>query len=227
MNTAPMDDKAALRDLVLARFPVFAQLPRDRLDALLAQSVLRSVPAGTVLFEPNMPCTGFPLVLEGSVRVSKVAANGREVVLYRVSPGEGCILSGACLLGQNDYAARGVAESDVTLLGIPAEPFQRLILDCEPFRRFVFDMYGARLAEVIEAVEEIAFRRLDQRLAQLLIQRGPIVHGTHQNLADELGSVREVVSRLLRGFEERGWVELARERVTVVDPKALAAYARG
>jgi hypothetical protein len=75
--------------------------------------------------------------------------------------------------------------------------------------------------------EETAFRRLDQRLAQLLIQRGPIVHGTHQNLADELGSVREVVSRLLRGFEERGWVELARERVTVVDPKALAAYAHG
>ncbi|MCX8116178.1 MAG: helix-turn-helix domain-containing protein, partial [Burkholderiaceae bacterium] len=103
----------------------------------------------------------------------------------------------------------------------------QLILQHEPFRRFVFDMYGARLAEVMEAVEEIAFRRLDQRLAQLLIQRGPVVNATHQNLADELGSVREVVSRLLRGFEERGWVRLERERVTVVDPKSLAAFARG
>jgi CRP/FNR family transcriptional regulator len=227
MDPGPIGDTAALRSLLLARFPVFAQLSPERLDALLAVSVLRNVPEGTVLFEPNMPCTGFPLVLEGSVRVSKPAPSGRELVLYRVSPGEGCILSGACLLGQNDYSARGVAESDVTLLGVPSEQFQQLILHHEPFRRFVFDMYGARLAEVIEAVEEIAFRRLDQRLAQLLIQRGPVVKATHQNLADDLGTVREVVSRLLRGFEERGWVKLERERVTVVDPKALAAFARG
>ncbi|MFN3564480.1 MAG: Crp/Fnr family transcriptional regulator [Burkholderiaceae bacterium] len=227
MDTGTGGDSAALRALLLARFPIFAQLPAARLDALLAQSALRRVPAGSVLFEPNMPCTGFPLVLEGSVRVSKPAPNGRELVLYRVSPGEGCILSGACLLGQTEYSARGVAESDVTLLAIPSEQFHQLILQHEPFRRFVFDMYGARLAEVMEAVEEIAFRRLDQRLAQLLIQRGPVVNATHQNLADELGSVREVVSRLLRGFEERGWVKLERERVTVVDPKSLVAFARG
>lgn len=227
MDPGPIGDATQVRSLLLARFPILAQLAPERLDALLSQSVLRSVAAGTVLFEPDMPCTGFPLVLDGSVRVSKPAPNGRELVLYRVSPGEGCILSGACLLGQNDYSARGVAESDVTLLGIPSEQFHQLILHHEPFRRFVFDMYGARLAEVIEAVEEIAFRRLDQRLAQLLIQRGPVVNATHQNLADELGSVREVVSRLLRGFEERGWVKLERERVTVVDPKALAAFGRG
>ncbi len=226
MDRNSIGDAVALRARVLARFPVLAQLPAERLDALLKQSVVRSVAAGTVLFEPDMPCTGFPLVLDGSVRVSKLAPNGRELVLYRVTPGEGCILSGACLLGQNDYSARGIAEDDVTLLGIPAEQFQRLILEHEPFRRFVFDMYGARLAEVMEAVEEIAFRRLDQRLAQLLIQRGPVVNATHQNLADELGTVREVVSRLLRVFEERGWVRLERERVTVVDPKSLAAFAR-
>lgn len=227
MDTGTDGDSAQMRALVLARFPIFAQLPAQRLDELLANCALRRARAGAVLFEPNMPCTGFPLVLDGSVRVAKAAPNGRELLLYRVSAGEGCILSGACLLGHNEYLARGVAESDVTLLGIPPEAFQQLLLHYEPFRRFVFDMYGARLAEVMEAVEEIAFRRLDQRLAQLLIRRGPVVNATHQNLADELGSVREVVSRLLRSFEERGWVRLERERVAVVDPKSLAAFARG
>jgi CRP/FNR family transcriptional regulator len=227
MDTGTEGDSAALRALVLARFPIFAQLSAPRLDELLANCALRRAPAGAVLFEPNLPCTGFPLVLDGSVRVVKAAPSGRELLLYRVTPGEGCILSGACLLGHNEYSARGVAESDVTLLGIAPEAFQQLLLQYEPFRRFVFDMYGARLAEVMEAVEEIAFRRLDQRLAQLLVRRGPVVNATHQNLADELGTVREVVSRLLRGFEERGWIRLERERVTVVDPKALVAFARG
>jgi CRP/FNR family transcriptional regulator len=90
----------------------------------------------------------------------------------------------------------------------------------------VFGLYGARLSEVMELIEEVAFRRLDTRLAQVLIHRGPVLEATHQKLADELGSVREIVSRLLRSFEQRGWVKLERERVTVLDPKALAALAR-
>ena len=212
------------RALLLARFPVFAQLPAARLDELLAGAVLRHVPAGTVLFEPNMPCEGFPLVLEGSVRVVKGSSGGREILLYRVSPGEGCILSGGCLLGHNEYAARGIAEDEVTLLGITPAQFQDLILQFPPFRRFVFDMYGARLAEVMELIDEVAFRKLDSRLARLLVQRGPVLNATHQNLADELGSVRVFVSRMLRSFEERGWVSLERERVTVVDPKALMEF---
>jgi CRP/FNR family transcriptional regulator len=221
-----MNDTDSLRALLLARFPALAKLPAARIDALLADAPVRSIPAGTVVFAPHTPCTGFPLVLDGSVRVTKTAPSGREIVLYRVGPGEGCILSGGCLLGHNDYAASGVADSDVTLLHIPPALFNELILQYEPFRRFVFDMYGARLAEVMELLEEVAFRRLDTRLAQLLIQRGPVISATHQNLADELGSVRVFVSRLLRNFEERGWVKLERERVTVVDPKSLAAFAR-
>ncbi len=225
MTTGMAGDVAALRALLLARFPIFAQSPAPLLGEL-TQAAARRVAAGGVLFEANTPCSGFPLVLDGSVRVCKAMPNGRELVLYRVSPGEGCILSGACLLGNVDYAARGVAETDVTLLGLAPNLFNRLLVEHEPFRRFVFDMFGTRLAEIMQAVEDIAFRRLDQRLAQLLIQRGPVVNATHQNLADELGTVREVVSRLLRGFEERGWVRLERERVTVIDPRALATFAR-
>jgi CRP/FNR family transcriptional regulator len=221
-----MSGDRAASELLLARFPVLAQLSPAQLDALLAAAPLRRAPAGSVLFEPDMPCEGFPLVLDGSVRVAKTSPQGREIVLYRVSPGEACILSGSCLLGQTHYAARGVAESDVTLLRIPAGLFQELILQQPAFRRFVFEMVGDRLAEVMELVDEIAFRRLDARLARLLVQRGPIVHATHQNLADELGSVRVFVSRLLRGFEERGWVQLERERISVVDAKALLEFAQ-
>ena len=203
-----------------------AELPAARLAELLAAAPLHRSPAGSVVFEPDMPCEGFPLVLEGSVRVAKTSRSGREIVLYRVSPGEACILSGGCLLGETDYAARGVAESDVTLLRIPPDLFQLFMLQHPPFCRFVFDMYGARLAEVMELVEEVAFRKLDTRLARLLIQRGPVLNATHQNLADELGSVRVFVSRLLGNFEASGWVRLERGRVTVVEPKALLEFAR-
>jgi CRP/FNR family transcriptional regulator len=223
--TPHTSEPSALRESLLAHFPVFARLPAEALTRLLAGARLRRAAAGTVLFEPGRACEGFPLLLEGSVRVSKSSDQGREIVLYRVSPGEACLLSGGCLLGHGDYRARGVSESDVVLLVIPPPAFEELILQHAPFRRFVFDTYGERLAEVMELVDEIAFRKLDTRLARLLVQRGPVIAATHQNLADELGSVRVFVSRLLRGFEERGWVKLERERIAVVDPKALLAFA--
>jgi CRP/FNR family transcriptional regulator len=215
-----------LRSKLLERFPFFSGLAPARLDALLAQAQAVRAPKGTNLFDARQPCRGFPLVLEGSVRVAKTAPNGREIVLYRVDPGAGCVLSGGCLLGKSDYSATGTAEEDVTLLSIPPALFQQLLLEFEPFRQFVFGLYGERLGEVMELVEEVAFRRLDARLARLLVHRGPVVGATHQKLAEELGSVREIVSRLLRQFEERGWVELGRERVTVRDPRALAELAK-
>jgi len=218
-------DKEASRRQLLARFPVFAALPAERLQRLLGEAQLLHAPAGSILFDAKQPCRGFPLLLEGSVRVSKTSPNGREIQLYRVEPGQGCILSGGCLLGQTDYSASAIAEQDVVLISVPPALFHELMLQFEPFRRFVFSMYGERLAEVMELVEEVAFRRLDARLAQLLIHRGPVVQATHQKLADDLGSVREIVSRLLRSLEDRGWVKLERERVTVLDPKSLAALA--
>ena len=217
---------AALRARLVERFPVFSRLPAARLEALLGQAELTRAQRGSILFDAKQPCRGFPLLLEGSVRVTKSASTGREILLYRVEPGQGCILSGGCLLGHSDYSATGTAEQDVTLLRIPPELFQQMLLESEPFRQFVFGMYGERLSEVMELVEEVAFHRLDARLAQLLIRRGPLVEDTHQRIADELGSVREIVSRLLRGFEGRGWVKLERERITVLDPKSLSELAR-
>jgi len=210
---------------LIERFPLFAGLPPAQLGALLAEAQLLRVPAGGILFDARQPCRGFPLVLVGSVRVFKTAPNGREILLYRVEAGQSCILSGGCLLAHSDYSATAVAESAVELLSLPPALFHELMLQFEPFRRYVFGMYAERLGEVMELVEEVAFRRLDARLAQTLVRRGPLIEGTQQALADELGSVREIVSRLLRSFEQRGWVRLERERITVLDPKALQALA--
>lgn len=223
MDTPREDLTQRLRE----RFPALAALAPERLERLVAAGQPMRVPAGAYLYDAKQPCRGFPLILEGAVRVVMNAPSGREILLYRVDPGQGCIMSGGCLLGHSDYAARGIAEQDVTLLSVPPAEFEALLLEHEPFRRFVFGMYGERLAEVMTLVEEVAFRRLDERLAQLLIHRGPVIEATHQALADELGSVREIVSRLLRSFEQRGWVRLERERITLADPKALAALAAG
>ncbi|MGE0373635.1 MAG: Crp/Fnr family transcriptional regulator [Gammaproteobacteria bacterium] len=222
-----MSRPAAEIERIAERFPALEGVLPALAARLASEAQLLRVPAGAVIFDANQPCRGFPLLLEGAVRVSMSAPSGREILLYRVEPGQGCILSGGCLLGHSDYAARGVAEGDVTLANLPPALFNELLLAHEPFRRFVFGMYGERLAEVMQLVEEVAFRRLDERLAQLLIHRGPVIEATHQKLAEELGSVREIVSRLLRSFESRGWVKLERERVTVTDPKGLAELARG
>lgn len=206
-------------------FPALRDLAVELRTAVFAQGTLRTVPAGTMLFSPGDRCTGFPLVVEGVVRVGKTTPKGREILLYRVEAGESCILSSGCLLGHSGYSANGIAETDVTLFNIPAPLFQDLLIASPSFREFVFGMLGARLAEVMELVEEVAFHRVDERLARLLVHRGPVLNASHKAIADELGSAREVVSRLLGSFEHRGWVQLGRERVTVTDPKALAALA--
>ena len=184
------------------------------------------VPAGAMLFDDRQACEGFLFVVEGSVRVSKCAPNGRELPLYRVGPGETCIISSACLLGHTPYNARGVTETDTTLLLVPNADFQALLGEAA-FRDFIFQLFSERIADLMQLIEEVAFRKLDQRLAALLLGKGRSVHTTHQQLADELGSVREIVSRLLKGFAEQGLVALAREQVDIVDPAGLRRIAGG
>ena len=184
------------------------------------------VPAGAMIFAEHQPCQGFPLLLEGSIQVVKPAANGRELPLYRVAPGESCIITSSCLLGHTDYNARGIAESPLSAAAPAAPVFRQLMLDHAPFRDFVFHLFAERIAELMQLVEEVAFAPLDQRLAGLLLAQGSVLNVTHQQLADELGSVREMVSRLLKGFAEQGLVRLAREQVEILDrrpaPQELA-----
>ncbi len=208
-----------------ALFPALADAAPSTLQRIVEHGIQRKVRAGTVLFDAKTPCAGFPLILAGTVKVLQRYPNGRELPLYRVRPGESCLLSGSCLLGHSDYTATGIAETDVELLIVPPSDFHALIGSDEAFRRHVFELFGERLATLLALVEAIAYQKLDQRLAALLLAKGDPVQATHQALADELGSVREIVSRLLKMFEDRGWVDLGRERVRIVDRDALAALA--
>ena len=207
-----------------ARYPVLAKLPASLLERVAAALQTVSVPAGSVVFDDHQPCRGFPFVLAGSIRVAKLSPSGRELPLYRVLAGESCIISSSCLLGHADYNARGVAEGPTTLALLPRPLFDEMLGEAV-FRDFVFALFSERMAELMQLVEEVAFRKLDQRLAALLLGKGRVVHATHQQLADELGSVREMVSRLLKGFTEQGLVKLGREQVEVLDAAGLRKVA--
>jgi len=210
------------QEKVLALYPALSSLPAGRLAALLSVQAIMHLPAGTQVFAENQPCQGFPLLIEGSIKVIKLAASGRELMLYRVLPGGSCIISSSCLLGHTDYNARGIAETPLALLALPVNAFAALMVDHAPFRDFVFHLFADRIGELMQLVEEVAFAKLDQRLAKLILARNETVLGvTHQQLADELGSVREIVSRLLKGFAEQGLVTLGREQLTVIDREGL------
>ena len=205
-------------------YPVLDALPAALRAKVAGQAQTVTVPAGTVLFDEHQPCQGFPFILDGGIRVLKPSAGGRELPLYRVLPGESCIITSSCLLGHADYNARGVAETATTLVLLPRDLFDDLLAQ-PAFRDFVFRLFSERIADLMQLIEEVAFRKLDQRLAGLLLGKGKTVHATHQQLADELGSVREMVSRLLKSFAEQGLVRLGREQVEILDPAGLRRIA--
>ncbi len=206
---------------LLERYPLLRELAPARFSELFDHATVMRLPANTVIFDENQPCQGFPLLLAGSVRVIKSSATGRELQLYRVGEGESCILTSSCLLGHSNYRARGIVEQDVEMIVLPPASFRTLMADCAPFRDYIFGLFAERLTDLMELVSAVAFQKLDQRLAALLLARPSPIHLTHQVVADELGSAREMVSRLLKGFADQGWVKLGREQIEVIDRAAL------
>jgi len=174
----------------------------------------------TVLFSENTPCQGFPLVLHGEIKVSRNSGDGRSLELYRVVPGELCLVSSACLFRAQSLTAFGITTKASTLLLIKPDVFRRW-LETPAFRNDVLGLFAERMADLTSLIDAVAFQRLDRRLAAALLGRGQQLNVTHQTLADELGTVREMVTRLLRRFEREGWVSLGREQIQIVNGAAL------
>ena len=222
-----MSVEPATLERLCALYPAIRDLEPALRDEVLAHDALPlRVPAGATLFDEGAPCQGFPMVLAGEVRVARGSPQGRSLELYRVTPGEVCVASTSCLFSHGLLAAHGIAAQPSDLVVLSPHGFERWTAH-EPFRRFVFGVFADRLAELMALAEAVAFQRLDQRLAGTLLGHGAIVQATHQALADELGTVREIVTRLLKRFERQGWVRVGRERVELLDAAALRALAAG
>lgn len=205
-------ERSALRHPALARL-----LPSVQKLALQRVQVM-DLPAGYRIIGPGEACPGLPLVLDGSVRVQMVGASGNEIVLYRIGADDLCTLSVGCLIAERPFQAEALVEEPTRVALLPAGLFDQLMESSGSFRRYILASYGGRLAELMLLVEEIAFRRMDQRLAACLLARARdgVVEATHQVLAVELGTAREVVSRLLKEFERADIVRLERGRVELL-----------
>jgi len=206
------------RDGFLRGFPLFKSAPRDLVASLIAAGRSQAIPAGAHIYSEGDVCQGIAFVLSGEIRVYKIGETGREITLYEIGPGETCILNASCILSGSTYPANAVAATEVSVLLVPSADFRGLVTAHEEMRIFVFSLLSQRLATVMELVEEVAFGRMDHRLMEYLVQKsdGNVLESTHQKIANDLGTSREVVSRLLKDLERKQQVRLSRNSITLL-----------
>lgn len=202
-------------------------------DASLAREFIQTafntrIPAGRDVFVEGDRADAIALLLSGVVRVYKIGETGREITLYRFGLGQSCILTANAILSQQSFPAIATVEQEAEALMIPAASFRDWVSRYDLWREFVFDLLSQRLASVMSIVEEVAFQRMDTRVAHLLLQRAAVQQPiliTHQEIAAELGSSREVISRILEDFAGRGLIRLARGTIEIVDRESLQTRA--
>jgi CRP/FNR family transcriptional regulator len=207
--------------------PQWQNADKATVDRLLSNARTVRLDRADFVFQAGDLCDAFLVLLEGAVRVQLISSGGREVTLYRIGPGGTCFLTTSCLLSKEQYPAEALAESQVLALAIPSSDFQQALENSRWFRNLVFDGFSNRLREVINRIEELSFTSIDCRLAAALIRLDSkgVTEVTHQDLAVELGTAREVVSRHLKRFESRGLVKLGRGRISVIDLSAMRSLA--
>ncbi len=181
-------------------------------------SILRDIPKGQIICREGDNCEYLPLVVSGSLRVYKSAENGREITLYTVAPGSSCVLSAAGILKDSKFPAIAVTEADTRLLLVSKSDVNSFYEKYPGWRDFILSLYTDRVYSVIHLVEEVLFRRLDDRLITFIRDKAEhsTLKMTHQKIAEELGSTREVISRLLKDFENRGIISLNRGTIEIL-----------
>ena len=203
-------------------YPLLRKLPASLIRNIQETSCDLVAQAGHVLFEVGDDCNSVPMLKSGSIKVVKPFRTGWEMVLYRVVPGQVCILTVTCLLSSWKHLARVVVEKDVMAVSIPKEPFARMIEASPDFQEFVYSNYSISLFSLLSCVEVALTRPTEQRVAKALFdRRTDLIEVTHQQLADEVGTAREVVSRILKDFEKKGILKLKRGIIFIQAREAL------
>jgi len=188
------------------------------------RAFIAQIPAGRDVFVEGDHADAIALLISGEVRVYKIGETGREITLYRFGNGGSCVLTANAILSQQTFPALATVVSDAEAVMIPADTFRKWVNQYEAWRDFVFDLMSQRLLSVMEIVDEVAFRRLDTRVAAFLLARGRVenpIRVTHQEIAAELGSSREVISRVLEDFLRQGSIQSSRGVIEVLDFDAL------
>ena len=223
-----MDKKKALD-----RFAFYRQAPKSIQEEL--EQLARPVhlePGSFFIHEGDMT-SHFALVCSGDLRVFKTSENGRQITLYYVNDNQACLINMLSIFLGTQSPASAIAETDVEALIIPAETFRSLLRTSDEIRNYVFTMISKRMIDVITLVDEITFQKMDKRLADYLLhsfeKQNPSSHSltiTHQVIAEDLGSAREVISRLLKKFERSGAIQLGRGKIQLLDKSILQDFLR-
>ncbi len=211
-------------------YPEVSSIPDSTRREVVESSRLVSLERGESVFRSGEACNNFLFLLEGSIRVQKLSHDGHEITLYHITPGQACELSTTCLLADKCYPAEAITETVVHALLVPKLHFFSALANAEPFRKYIFSVIDKGMSALVTLVEEVAFGPMDQRLAQRLLTIKDEHDGvtiTHQALAVELGTAREVISRLLKELERKGYVKLFRGRIDIKDTLALERLVAG
>lgn len=213
-------------------FPVWDKLTPSQQQALARAAALRTVKKGTVLHNGGADCIGFLLVHTGQLRVYILSDEGREVTLYRLFPRDLCLLSASCILRGLQYDVTIEAEKDTELWQIPAQRYKQLMEESAPVANYTNEVMAERFSDVMWLIEQILWKSFDKRLAAFLLEESTLENSTtlkttHETIGHHLGSPREVVTRMLRYFQDEGLVKLSRGTVELLDPARLQTLAEG
>jgi len=220
----PVTDVTRWRKELLCAYPLLTDAAL--LDELLATGIPLLLHQGDRICELGQRCTHLALILRGQARVYQLAESGREITLYRIGSGEVCILTASCIMSGESFPAIARCEKELEVLLVPAARVDEFMVRFPEWRRFIWKLLADRLASVLMLLEEVTFRRLDERVMRYILdagekQRSTDLKITHQTIADDLGSAREVVSRILKDMEQRNMLSLSRGRILIKDPASV------
>lgn len=199
-------------------FPAFKNEQETLLARLLTAAVSKHFSCGETLYFEGDRCPGIGFLLSGEIRVFKISESGREITLYEIFPGETCILNASCLISHQHYPAHATGTANGTMLFIPDHLFLQCMAVSDAMRIFIFSLFSRRFNEIIELLEEVTFGKLNERLSDYLVEKSSndLLPASHQTIANDLGTSREVISRLLKDFEKKGKVALSRNQVKII-----------
>ncbi|QJD96076.1 Crp/Fnr family transcriptional regulator [Mucilaginibacter robiniae] len=189
-------------------------------SALEEHSQRKQLPAGTVLMSSNSYVRSLPVLLSGSMRVMRQDEDGREILLYYIKPGESCIMSFLAGIHEDTSKVRLEVEEDADVLMLPITKASEWVKSYPEWADFIFKLYHQRFEELLTVINEVAFQKLDDRIVELLKKKAAVFNShefqlTHQQLAEELGTTREVISRLLKQMEKKEMITLSRNKITL------------